>query len=102
MEASSWSWRCSMRAGSPTWASRSLGTGHARHAGASGHLLNRCAARADSTADVRQALEGLGYEVLATAVPRLRAATKHRTAGFLAVLEPRRRPGGPATGRERR
>jgi chromosome partitioning protein len=34
-------------------------------------LLNRCVARAHSTADARQALEGLGYEVLATAVPRL-------------------------------
>jgi chromosome partitioning protein len=34
-------------------------------------LLNRSLARAHSTADARQALEGLGYEVLATAVPRL-------------------------------
>jgi chromosome partitioning protein len=34
-------------------------------------LLNRCVARAHSTADARQALEGLGYQVLATAVPRL-------------------------------
>jgi chromosome partitioning protein len=34
-------------------------------------LLNRCVTRAHSTADARQALEGLGYEVLATAVPRL-------------------------------
>ena len=34
-------------------------------------LLNRCVARAHSTADARQALEGLGYDVLATAVPRL-------------------------------
>ena len=34
-------------------------------------LLNRCVARAHSTSDARQALEGLGYEVLATAVPRL-------------------------------
>jgi len=34
-------------------------------------LLNRCVARANSTADARQALEGLGYDVLATAVPRL-------------------------------
>jgi chromosome partitioning protein len=34
-------------------------------------LLNRCVARANSTADARQALEGLGYSVLATAVPRL-------------------------------
>ena len=33
-------------------------------------LLNRCVARANSTADARQALEGLGYSVLATAVPR--------------------------------
>jgi chromosome partitioning protein len=34
-------------------------------------LLNRCVMRAHSTTDARQALEGLGYEVLATAVPRL-------------------------------
>ena len=34
-------------------------------------LLNRCVARAHSTADARQVLEGLGYQVLATAVPRL-------------------------------
>lgn len=34
-------------------------------------LLNRCVARANSTAAAREALEGLGYEVLATAVPRL-------------------------------
>jgi chromosome partitioning protein len=34
-------------------------------------LLNRSVARAHSTADARQALEGLGFEVLATAVPRL-------------------------------
>jgi chromosome partitioning protein len=34
-------------------------------------LLNRCLARAHSTADARQALEALGYDVLATAVPRL-------------------------------
>jgi chromosome partitioning protein len=34
-------------------------------------LLNRSLARAHSTGDARQALEGLGYEVLATAVPRL-------------------------------
>jgi chromosome partitioning protein len=34
-------------------------------------LLNRCVTRAHSTTDARQALEGLGYEVLATAVPRL-------------------------------
>jgi len=34
-------------------------------------LLNRCVARAHSTADARQALEDLGYDVLATAVPRL-------------------------------
>ena len=33
-------------------------------------LLNRCVARANSRADARQALEGLGYDVLATAVPR--------------------------------
>ena len=34
-------------------------------------LLNRCIARAHSTAHARQALEDLGYDVLATAVPRL-------------------------------
>jgi chromosome partitioning protein len=34
-------------------------------------LLNRCIARANSTADAREALERLGYEVLRTAVPRL-------------------------------
>jgi chromosome partitioning protein len=34
-------------------------------------LLNRCVARAHSTADARQALQDLGYDVLATAVPRL-------------------------------
>jgi chromosome partitioning protein len=34
-------------------------------------LLNRCVMRAHSATDARQALEGLGYEVLATAVPRL-------------------------------
>jgi chromosome partitioning protein len=34
-------------------------------------LLNRCVARANSTADAREALEGLGYDVLPTAVPRL-------------------------------
>ena len=34
-------------------------------------LLNRCVARAHSTSDAREALEGLGYEVLATVVPRL-------------------------------
>jgi chromosome partitioning protein len=34
-------------------------------------LLNRCIARANSTADAREALEGLGYDVLGTAVPRL-------------------------------
>ena len=34
-------------------------------------LLNRCIARAHSTADAREALQGLGYDVLATAVPRL-------------------------------
>jgi chromosome partitioning protein len=34
-------------------------------------LLNRCISRAHSTADARGALEGLGYNVLATAVPRL-------------------------------
>jgi len=34
-------------------------------------LLNRCIARAHSTSDAREALEGLGYDVLATAVPRL-------------------------------
>jgi len=34
-------------------------------------LLNRCIARAHSTHDAREALEGLGYDVLGTAVPRL-------------------------------
>jgi chromosome partitioning protein len=34
-------------------------------------LLNRCVARAHSTADAREALQGLGYDVLETAVPRL-------------------------------
>jgi chromosome partitioning protein len=34
-------------------------------------LLNRCITRAHSTADAREALEGLGYDVLGTAVPRL-------------------------------
>jgi chromosome partitioning protein len=34
-------------------------------------LLNRCIARAHSTTDALEALEGLGYEVLDTAVPRL-------------------------------
>jgi len=34
-------------------------------------LLNRCVARAHSTADAREALAGLGYDVLSTAVPRL-------------------------------
>jgi chromosome partitioning protein len=33
-------------------------------------LLNRCVTRAHSTADAREALEGLGYEVLGTVVPR--------------------------------
>ena len=34
-------------------------------------LLNRCITRANSTADARDALQGLGYDVLDTAVPRL-------------------------------
>jgi chromosome partitioning protein len=34
-------------------------------------LLNRCITRAHSTADAREALVGLGYDVLGTAVPRL-------------------------------
>jgi chromosome partitioning protein len=34
-------------------------------------LLNRCVARAHSVADAREALAGLGYDVLPTAVPRL-------------------------------
>ena len=34
-------------------------------------LLNRCITRAHSTADAREALMGLGYDVLGTAVPRL-------------------------------
>ncbi len=38
-------------------------------------LLNRCIARAHSTADAREALQGLGYDVLATAVPRLENAS---------------------------
>jgi chromosome partitioning protein len=34
-------------------------------------LLNRCVTRANSTADAREALHSLGYDVLDTAVPRL-------------------------------
>jgi chromosome partitioning protein len=34
-------------------------------------LLNRCITRAHSTADAREALQDLGYDVLDTAVPRL-------------------------------
>ena len=34
-------------------------------------VLNRCITRAHSTSDARQALQDLGYDVLATAVPRL-------------------------------
>jgi chromosome partitioning protein len=34
-------------------------------------LLNRCVTRANSTGHARDALEDLGYDVLATAVPRL-------------------------------
>jgi chromosome partitioning protein len=34
-------------------------------------LLNRCVTRASSTADAREALQNLGYDVLETAVPRL-------------------------------
>ena len=34
-------------------------------------LLNRCITRAHSTADARQALQDLGFDVLATAVPRM-------------------------------
>jgi chromosome partitioning protein len=34
-------------------------------------LLNRCVTRATSTSDARDALQGLGYDVLGTAVPRL-------------------------------
>ncbi len=34
-------------------------------------LLNRCITRAHSISDARQALAGLGFDVLATAVPRL-------------------------------
>ena len=34
-------------------------------------LLNRCISRAHSTGDAREALRGLGYDVLDTAVPRL-------------------------------
>jgi chromosome partitioning protein len=33
-------------------------------------LLNRCVSRAHSTGDAREALEGLGYDVLGTVVPR--------------------------------
>ena len=33
-------------------------------------LLNRCIARAHSTVDAREALAGLGYDVLTTTVPR--------------------------------
>ena len=36
-------------------------------------LLTRCITRAHSTANAREALEGLGYDVLRTAVPRLEA-----------------------------
>src|SRR5207247_667706 len=39
--------------------------------GRSAVLLNRCVARANSTANARAVLEGLGYGVLRTAVPRL-------------------------------
>jgi chromosome partitioning protein len=34
-------------------------------------LLNRCITRAHSTTDAREVLEGLGYDVLGTSVPRL-------------------------------
>src|SRR6202167_1540642 len=34
-------------------------------------LLNRCISRAHSTSSAREVLEGLGYDVLRTAVPRL-------------------------------
>ena len=34
-------------------------------------LLNRCITRAHSTTSAREVLEGLGYDVLRTAVPRL-------------------------------
>jgi chromosome partitioning protein len=34
-------------------------------------LLNRCITRAHSITDARQALQGLGYDVLASSVPRL-------------------------------
>jgi chromosome partitioning protein len=34
-------------------------------------LLNRCITRANSTGDAREALQGLGYDVLDTVVPRL-------------------------------
>jgi chromosome partitioning protein len=39
--------------------------------GRSAILLNRCIARAHSTSDAREALQGLGYDVLTTVVPRL-------------------------------
>ena len=34
-------------------------------------LLNRCITRAHSVSDARQALQGLGYDVLSSTVPRL-------------------------------
>jgi chromosome partitioning protein len=34
-------------------------------------LLNRCITRAHSTADAREALQGLGFDVLPTVIPRL-------------------------------
>ena len=39
-------------------------------------LLNRCIARAHSTVDAREALEGLGYDVLDTVVPRRRSTPR--------------------------
>ena len=39
-------------------------------------LLNRCITRAHSISDARQALQELGYEVLATVVPRLEVSAQ--------------------------
>ena len=59
-------------------------------------LLNRCITRAHSTSDARQALEGLGYEVLATAgAGPAHGAGRQRPD---APNPPRRRLGGPRPG----
>ena len=61
-------------------------------------LLNRCITRAHSTSDARQALEGLGYEVLATAgAGPAHGAGRQRPD---APNPPRRRLGGPRPGPE--